>query len=72
MALKIETFSNQTGGTSLFKAISHPLAAPAARALVARLEAAGPVALYDPLGFAATFAELYPLARVKSLFGARA
>ncbi len=64
MALKIETFSNQTGGASLFKAISHPLAAADARALVARLEASRAVALYDPLGFAATFAEIYPLARV--------
>lgn len=64
MALKIETFSNQTGGASLFKAISHPLAAPAARALVAKLAAAGPVALYDPTGFAASFAEIYPLADV--------
>ncbi len=66
MALKIETFSNQTGGASLFKAISHPLAAPAARALVARLETSGPVAIYDPLGFAATFAEIYPLSGVKT------
>lgn len=64
MALKIETFSSQTGGASLFKAISHPLAATAARALVARLEASGPVALYDPLGFAPTFAEIHPLGRV--------
>jgi len=65
MALRIETFSNQTGGASLFKAISHPLAVPAARALVAKLEAAASVALYDPLGFAATFAEIYPLAGVR-------
>jgi hypothetical protein len=64
MPLRIETFSNRTGGASLFKAISHPLAAPAARALVAHLEASGPVALYDPLDFAATFAEIHPLARV--------
>ena len=64
MALKIETFSSQTGGASLFKAISHPLAVPAARALVAKLEASGSVALYDPLGFAASFAEIHPLARV--------
>jgi hypothetical protein len=63
MALKIETFSNQTGGASLFKAISHPLAVPAARALVAKLASSGPVALYDPFGFAATFAEIYPLER---------
>src|SRR6185295_1447349 len=64
MALKIETFSNQTGGASLFKAISHPLAVPAARALIAKLAASGPVALYDPFGFSASFAEIYPLDRV--------
>ncbi|MGH7002478.1 MAG: hypothetical protein ACREIP_00875, partial [Alphaproteobacteria bacterium] len=64
MALKIETFSNQTGGASFFKAISHPLAAPLARALVAKLAKAGPVALYDPLGFAPSFAEIYPLTAV--------
>jgi hypothetical protein len=64
MALEIETFSNQTGGASLFKAISHPLAAAPARTLLAKLEGSGPVALYDPLGFAATFAEIHPLARV--------
>lgn len=35
------------------------------RALVTRLEAAGPVALYDPFGLAAPLAELYPLDRVR-------
>ena len=64
MTLRIETFSNQTGGASLFKAISHPLAVPAARALIAKLAASGPVALYDPFGFSASFAEIYPLDRV--------
>ncbi len=64
MALKIETFSNQTGGASLFKAISHPLAVPAARTLVGKLASSEPVALYDPHGFAASFAEIYPLGRV--------
>lgn len=64
MALKIETFSNQTGGASLFKAISHPLAVDGARALIGTLESAGAVALYDPHGFAASFAEIYSLARV--------
>lgn len=61
MALKIETFSNQTGGASFFKAISHPLAAPLARALVERMRQTGSVAIYDPQGFAPSFAEIYPL-----------
>jgi len=64
MALKIETFSNQSGGASFFKAISHPLVVPAARALIAKLAAAGPVALYDPHGYAASLAEIYPLAKL--------
>ena len=57
MALRIETFSNQTGGASFFKAISHPLAAPMARALVERMRTAGPEALYDPQGFAPSLRE---------------
>mgnify|MGYP001469336827 CR=1 FL=1 len=65
MALRIETFSNATGGSSVFKAAGHPLAAPLAGALVERLEAAGPVALYDPYGHLGTFAELYDLRGVE-------
>ncbi|WP_207481357.1 hypothetical protein [Arenibaculum pallidiluteum] len=65
MALRIETFSNTSGGSSFFKAAGHPVAAPLARDLVARLEAAGPVAIYDPYGFLASFTELYDLSRVR-------
>ena len=35
MALRIETFDNVRGGNTLYKALSHPHAARAARALVA-------------------------------------
>ena len=59
MALNIDTFSNKTGGFPFFKAIGHPAVAGLGRALVARLAEAGPVAVYDPLGFAQAFAELY-------------
>lgn len=59
MALKIETFSNQKGGFPFFKAAGHPAAAAAARALVGGLT--GRVAVYDPHGFAAAFAELHDL-----------
>ncbi|MBP5856375.1 hypothetical protein KAJ83_05110 [Marivibrio halodurans] len=52
MPLNIETFSNRIGGISTFKALGHPLAVAPARALMERLAAAGPVALYDPLGMA--------------------
>ncbi|MGF1608594.1 MAG: hypothetical protein ACFCUQ_04310 [Kiloniellales bacterium] len=61
MALRIETFSNVKGGNAFYKAIGHPLAARAARALLAGLDADGPVAIYDPLGFATSFAALYDL-----------
>jgi len=60
MALEIETFSNVSGGSSFFKAIGHPLAARRVPALLERLRGR-PVALYDPYGFAAAFAELYDL-----------
>ncbi|HVO14423.1 MAG TPA: hypothetical protein VMV26_04375 [Alphaproteobacteria bacterium] len=62
MALNIETFSNVRGGNSFFKALGHPLAVAPARALLARLGTAGPVAVYDPLGLFASCAELYPFA----------
>ena len=61
MALNIETFSNVSGGNSFFKAVSHPLAAGKAGALIERLGAAGPVAIYDPLGGLEGFAELHDL-----------
>lgn len=31
MALKIETFSNATGGNCFYKAVGHPLGAPSRR-----------------------------------------
>lgn len=64
MALKIDTFSNQVGGFSFFKAVGHPLAAEALDGLLARLADAGPVALYDPMGHLGTLAELHDLSRL--------
>ncbi len=64
MPLAIETFKNGVGGSSLYKALTHPLAATAARELVARLEGAGPVALYDPDGVIEAFDAFYPLGGV--------
>ena len=61
MTLDIDTFSNVSGGFSFFKALGHPVAAPRIRALLDRLAAAGPVAIYDPLGHAAAFAALYDI-----------
>jgi hypothetical protein len=61
MHLKIETFDNAKGGNSVYKALSHPLAARAVPALLARLAASGPVALYDPQQAAEGFAAFYDL-----------
>ena len=61
MALDITTFDNKRGGNPFFKAAGHPLAARAMPALLAELAAAGPVALYDPLGCAGDLAALYDL-----------
>ncbi len=61
MALKIDTFDNRTGGNGYYKAVSHPLAAESAPALMAKLRAADGVAIYDPLGYAEGFAAFYPL-----------
>lgn len=64
MALRIDTFSNQSGGNAFYKAVGHPLAAAKARALVAHLQANGPVAIYDPNHQLEAFAEFYPLDQV--------
>ncbi len=64
MALAIETFSTAKGGECFFKAVGHPLVQAQARELVQRLETLGPVAIYDPLGTAATFAALHDLSGV--------
>ncbi|HUZ73662.1 MAG TPA: hypothetical protein VMU87_11800 [Stellaceae bacterium] len=61
MQLKIETFSNKSGGNAFFKAVTHPLAARAFTALLRRL-AGVKVALYDPDGQAEPLAQLYDLA----------
>jgi hypothetical protein len=65
MALRIDTFSNQTGGNALFKALGHPLGAERLAALIARLAKAGPIAIYDPLGFLSTVASLHDLSSLR-------
>lgn len=65
MALRIETFSNVTGGNAVFKALGHPLVMRRADKLLTELRCAGPVAVYDPLGLAVPFAELFPLSGVE-------
>ena len=65
MPLRIETFRNDTGGSTLYKALAHPLAAPAAHALIAQLAAAGPAVLYDPDGIIEQFDTFYRLVGVE-------
>ncbi|MEJ0063507.1 MAG: hypothetical protein WDO70_10025 [Alphaproteobacteria bacterium] len=65
MPLKIDTFSNQSGGNAFYKAVGHPLAAAKADSLVAHLEKNGPVAIYDPSNQLAGFAEFYPLNKIE-------
>jgi len=68
MSLKIETFKNTSwrpgnnfGGSTLFKALGHPVTARLGVDLMERIRSAGPVAIYDPLGEAADFEVFYGL-----------
>ena len=61
MALTISTFSQDTGGASLFKALGHPLAVDAALDLCRRLASARHPVAYDPHGILPEFDALYPL-----------
>ncbi len=61
MTLKIETFSNVSGGNALYKALAHPLAAEQIETLVLELAVGGPVAIYDPLGQAESFRAIYDI-----------
>ncbi|NBB82579.1 MAG: hypothetical protein GVY28_04170 [Alphaproteobacteria bacterium] len=64
MGLNIQTFSNRSGGSALYKALAHPDAGPLAEALIGRLAAAGPIAVYDPLGQLESVATFYDLGRL--------
>ncbi len=65
MPLSLKSFDNTLGtGDALFKALGHPIAAAAAPALLEALRRAGPIAVFDPDGAFATFAELYDLAGI--------
>src|SRR5262245_15204030 len=64
MALQIETFNNSVGGSALYKAISHPLAANQAPALNTELEKNGPATIYDPTETTDAYDVFYPLHQV--------
>ncbi|MGH6878062.1 MAG: hypothetical protein ACREHV_11915 [Rhizomicrobium sp.] len=61
MPLRIETFRNDIGGSTLYKALSHPLAAPVAHALIARLAAIESAVIYDPDGIVQAVDTFHPL-----------
>ncbi|HEY5047309.1 MAG TPA: hypothetical protein VII49_04740 [Rhizomicrobium sp.] len=65
MPLNIETFRNDAGGSAIYKALSHPLAADPARALTAKLARQGPIAIYDPDGLAPAFETFHSMAGVE-------
>jgi hypothetical protein len=65
MPLNIETFNNAVGGNAFYKAVTHPLAAEPARALLAKLRGSGPVAIYDPHNLLAAFDAVFPLDGIK-------
>ncbi|HEY6578074.1 MAG TPA: hypothetical protein VIY09_02010, partial [Rhizomicrobium sp.] len=65
MPLRIETFRNDVGGSTLYKALSHPLAAPAAHALIGQLAAIESAVIYDPDGIVQAFDTFHPLGRAE-------
>src|SRR4051812_33985317 len=65
MPLNIETFNNAVGGNAFYKAVTHPLAAEPAQALLAKLRTSGPVAIYDPHNLLAAFDAVFPLDRIE-------
>ena len=65
MALKIETFNNQTGQNGFYKAVSHPLAAEAAIRVLNGLKSANTVAIYDPMCCAEDFFAFYSLEEIR-------
>ncbi len=62
MPLRIETFSNVSGGNAFFKALTHPIAAEKAQELLRALRGHGPVAVYDPLNLADLAGQAYGIA----------
>lgn len=68
MTLNIETFTNKgwrpgnnAGGSTLFKALGHPMTAARARAALVKVARLGSVAVYDPFGHAGHCDSFYNL-----------
>jgi len=65
MALRIETFDNARGGNTLYKALTHPAAAPSGRALIGKLARHAPIAIYDAGGALEAFSAFYDLDQIE-------
>jgi hypothetical protein len=66
--LDIETFDNLRGGSVLYKALVHPVAAQGLARLAATLNSMGRVALYDPDAIAAPLLALSPRIEVEGIY----
>jgi hypothetical protein len=66
--LDIETFDHLRGGNVVYKALAHPVAAEGLARLAARLNGAGPVAIYDPDGIAGPLLALSPAIDVAGVY----
>ena len=64
MPLRIETFSNVSGGNAFFKALTHPLAAEKSLKLLESLRAKSGVAVYDPLNLSEVVGEACDIAHL--------
>lgn len=66
--LDIETFDNLRGGSVLYKALAHPLAAAGLGRLAQILNLAGAVAIYDPDAIAGPLLALIPHIEVEGIY----
>src|SRR5580704_11424375 len=66
--LEIETFDNLRGGSVLYKALAHPLAAAGLGRLAQILNLAGAVAIYDPDAIAGPLLALIPHIEVEGIY----
>jgi hypothetical protein len=66
--LDFETYDNSRGGSVVYKALAHPVAADGLARIAASLHGCGPVAVYDPDGMAGLLLSLTPAIRVEGLY----
>jgi hypothetical protein len=66
--LDIETFDNVRGGSVLYKALAHPVAAEGLARLAQMANASGPAAIYDPEAIAGPLLALSPHIDVEGIY----